>query len=144
MKTKLHKLLTQKYSVVFIIIIATILSYFDRNFGYFFGLGIIFLILKGNKFKWSEFGLVKKIHLKTIIKSVLIAVAIFIGVDIFIQPFLEIYLGTINLSSFSDIRGDFINYAILMVIMWVFAAFGEELLFSRFNAYLFKQRQNIL
>ena len=34
-----------------------------------------------------------------------------------------------NLSSLDDIRGDFGSYAILMVVVWVFAAFGEEVLF---------------
>ena len=141
MINKIYKILAKKYTVIFIMIIATILSYFDRNYGYFFGLGIVFLILKGTNFKWSEFGLVKKINKKTIFKSLLFAIVIFIGIDIFIQPFLEIYFGPIDLSSVDDIRGDFINYVILMIIMWVFAAFGEELLFS---GYYMKQIAKIL
>ena len=42
---------------------------------------------------------------------------------------LQHYLGENDLSSLEDLRGDFANYAIMMVIMWVFAALGEEILF---------------
>ena len=51
-------------------------------------------------------------------------------IDICIQPFLEIRYGEIDLSSIDDIRGNFANFLILFIIMWVFAAFGEEFLFS--------------
>jgi hypothetical protein len=47
-------------------------------------------------------------------------------IDICIQPFLEIYFGEINLSSIDDIRGDFASFFILFLIMWVFAAFGNN------------------
>jgi len=40
------------------------------------------------------------------------------------------YFGEIDLSSIDEIRGDWASFLILMVIMWVFAAFGEEFLFS--------------
>ena len=43
---------------------------------------------------------------------------------------MEIYFGEIDLSSIDDIRGDFASFFILFLIMWVFAAFGEEFLFS--------------
>ncbi|MEZ4960862.1 MAG: CPBP family intramembrane glutamic endopeptidase, partial [Saprospiraceae bacterium] len=59
-----------------------------------------------------------------------LAIAIFLVIDICIQPFLEIYFGKINLSSIEEIRGDFGSFFILFLIMWVFAAFGEEFLFS--------------
>ena len=43
---------------------------------------------------------------------------------------MEIYFGEIDLSSIDEIRGDFASFFILFLIMWVFAAFGEEFLFS--------------
>ena len=43
---------------------------------------------------------------------------------------MEIYFGKIDLSSIEEIRGDFASFFILFLIMWIFAAFGEEFLFS--------------
>ena len=130
LKKKIHTILTKPLVVILVIALATFFSYFDRNYGYFFGIGIAFLILWGSNFRWSDFGFSQKINIKTVIKSIAIAVGLFIGVDIFIQPLLEIYFGQIDLSSLDHIRNDFGNYLILCVIMWIFAAFGEEFLFT--------------
>lgn len=111
-------------------IIAPILSIADRNFGYFFGLFIALFLLWKSGWNWGKFGFGEKISLNTILKGLLLAIIIFVVVDICIQPFLEIYFGEIDLSSIDDIRGDFASFFILFLIMWVFAAFGEEFLFS--------------
>lgn len=111
-------------------IIAPILSIADRNFGYFFGLFIALFLLWKSGWNWSKFGLGKKISLSTVLKSLLLAIIIFAVIDICIQPFLEINFGEIDLSSIDQIRGDFASFFILFLIMWVFAAFGEEFLFS--------------
>lgn len=130
MKNKLYNYLSKPYIVIVVMIIAPILSIADRNFGYFFGLFIALFLLWQSDWNWDKFGFGKKISARTILKGLLLAIAIFILIDICIQPFLEIYFGEINLSSIDDIRGDFANLFILFVIMWVFAAFGEEFLFS--------------
>ncbi len=111
-------------------IIAPILSIADRNFGYFFGLFVALFLLWGSGWDWAKFGFGKKISLSTILKGLLLALAIFFIIDICIQPFLEIYFGKIDLSSIEEIRGNFASFFILFLIMWVFAAFGEEFLFS--------------
>lgn len=130
MKDKLYNFLSQPWIVVLVMIIAPILSYFDRNYGYFFGLFIALFLLWQSKWDWAKFGFGKKLKLRTVLNGLLIAIAVFILVDICIQPFLEMHFGQIDLSSVDDIRGDFGSYLILMIIMWVFAAFGEEFLFS--------------
>lgn len=128
-RNKIYTSLTKPYVAIFVMSFAPFLSYFDRNFSYFFGIGVVFLILWGGKFKWSEFGFAKKINVKTILKGIGVAILMFIGIDICIQPFLEIYLGQIDLSSLDHIRNDLGNYISIIIVMWVFAAFGEELLF---------------
>jgi membrane protease YdiL (CAAX protease family) len=109
-------------------LIAPLFGFIDRNFVFFFGLGIAFLILWGSNFEWTKFGMGKKITRNTILKSLLMTVLFFIGFSI-IDSFLQHYLGEFDLSSVEDIRGNFIGYFVLMLIMWVFAAFGEEFLF---------------
>jgi membrane protease YdiL (CAAX protease family) len=107
---------------------ATLLSLVDRNLGYFFGLGITLFIIWQKKWDWSFAGIGQKLNFKTIIKSVWIAV-IFFFVTGFIDTIIQNHLGAHDLSSLDDIRGDFGSYLGMMVMMWVFAAFGEELLF---------------
>ena len=116
--------------VIIVMIIAPLLSLADRNYGYFFGLFIALYLLWKSGWNWAKFGFGQKISLSTILKGLLLAIIIFVIIDICIQPFLEIHYGEIDLSSVDDIRGDFANFFILFLIMWVFAAFGEEFLFS--------------
>lgn len=128
MKTKLFNYLTKPYAVVVVILIATLLSLEDRNLGFFFGLGITLFIIWQRKWDWSYVGIGQKLNLKTLINSTWIAIIFFIITGI-IDAILQYYLGNHDLSSLNDIRGDFGSYAAMMVIMWVFAAFGEEILF---------------
>jgi hypothetical protein len=130
MKNKIYKFLSKQYIVIAVMIIAPILSIADRNFGYFFGLFVALFLLWQSGWNWAKFGFGKKINPRTIFSGLLLAIAIFFVIDICTQPFLEIYFGEIDLSSIDEIRGDFASFFILFLIMWVFAAFGEEFLFS--------------
>ena len=130
MKNKIKRVFNQPYMVVVTIVIATLLSFSDRNYGYFYGIFVVFLILWSDNYRWSDFGFGKRIQSKTIIMGFLLAIVQFIVIDVFTQPFLEIYFGTIDLSSLDSIRGNFASYLITTLIVWVFAAFGEELLFQ--------------
>jgi uncharacterized protein len=129
MKTKIYNFLTKPYIVVLTMLIAPLFGFIDRNFVFFFGLTIAFLILCGSNFDWSKFGIDKKITKKTVVKSLILALAFFIGFSIIIDPILEHLLGNFDLSSLDDIRGDLAGYITIMIIMWIFAAFGEEFLF---------------
>jgi membrane protease YdiL (CAAX protease family) len=126
---KIYNFLNKPYTVVLIMLIAPLFGFIDRNFTFFFPLGIVFLILKGSKFDWSRFGIGQNITRKTVLKSVLIASILFSIFTFLIDPILIKWFGDYDLSSINDIRGDFLGYIILLVIVWVFAAFGEELLF---------------
>ena len=130
MKNKLYKFLSKPYIVIIVMIIAPILSIADRNYGYFFGLFIALFLLWQDGWHWKKFGFEKKINLRTILNGLLLAIAMYFVIGICIQPFLEIYFGEVDLSSVDDIRVNFVSFFILFLIMWVFAAFGEEFLFS--------------
>ncbi len=130
MMNKLYRFLSKPFVVIIAMITAPILSMADRNYGYFFGLFIALFLLWKNGWNWKKFGFGQKIKLRTIINGLLLAIGTFLLIDICIQPFLEIYLGKIDLSSIEEIRGDFASFLPLFLIMWVFAAFGEEFLFS--------------
>jgi membrane protease YdiL (CAAX protease family) len=129
MKTKIFNFLNKPYAVVLVMLIAPIFGFIDRNFVFFFGLGVAFLILRGSKFDWARFGIGLKITGKTVLKSLIIALALFIVFSTLIDPILQTWLGEFDLSSIDNIRGNLAGYIVLLVIMWVFAAFGEEFLF---------------
>ncbi len=129
MKTKLYNFLNKPYAVVLIMLIAPLFGFIDRNLTFFFGLGVAFLILWRSNFDWSRFGIGQKITRKTIIKSLIISIVLFIIFSFIIDPLLIKWFGDFDLSSINDIRGNLLGFIILMVIVWVFAAFGEEILF---------------
>ncbi len=129
MKTKIYNYLNKPYAVVLIMLIAPIFGFIDRNFVFFFGLGVAFLILWGSNFDWSRFGIGKKISKKIVLKSLILTLVFLVGFYVIIDPILQAWLGEYDLSSIEDIRGNLVGYIVLMVIMWVFAAFGEEFLF---------------
>ena len=110
-------------------LIAPLFGFIDRNFVFFFGLGITFLILRGNKFDWAKFGIGQKITGKIVLKSLLITLPLFLVFITIVDPLLQNWLGEYNLSSVEGIKGDLVGYIVLMVIIWIFAAFGEEFLF---------------
>lgn len=128
MKTILSNFLSKRYSIIAVIGISMILSIVDRNIGFFFGLGIVIYILRQNKWNWSIFGISEKFTLATLRNSIIISVLYFFTMLI-IDSITQFYFGKHNLSSLDHIRGDFMNYSIIMLIMWLFAAFGEEILF---------------
>jgi len=129
MKTKINNFLNKPYAVVLIMLIAPLFGFIDRNFVFFFGLGITFLILRGNKFDWAKFGIGQKITGKIVLKSLLITLPLFLVFITIVDPLLQNWLGEYNLSSVEGIKGDLVGYIVLMVIIWIFAAFGEEFLF---------------
>lgn len=129
MKTRIYNYLNKPYAVVLIMFIAPIFGFIDRNFVFFFGLGVAFLLLQGSKFDWARFGLGQKITWKTVFKSLVISIVLFMFFSIFIDPILQTWLGEYDLSSVEDIKGNLVGYIALMLIMWLFAAFGEEFLF---------------
>ncbi|WP_040281680.1 CPBP family intramembrane glutamic endopeptidase [Psychroserpens damuponensis] len=110
-------------------LLAPLFGFIDRNFTFFFPLGIVFLILMASKFNWTTFAMGKKITGKTLIKSLILASILFIVFTFLIDPLLIKWLGDFNLSSINDIRGNILAYLVLLVVVWVFAAFGEELVF---------------
>ncbi len=127
-KNKTYTKLTRPHIVVLVLLFAPFLSYFDRNYSYFFGLGIASLILWSSEYNWSLFGFTKRITWKTVAQSLVITALLLIA-DSFVCTVVEHYFGEPNLSSLEDIKGNTVSYLIILVIVWIFAAFGEEFLF---------------
>ena len=129
MKNKIYNYLNKPYAVVFIMLIAPLFGFIDRNVTFFFGLGVAFLILRGRA-SFEVMCLQKgEIQWKTVLKSLIITLVLFIVFHTFVDTLLQNWLGEYNLSSVEDVEGNLVGYVVLMVIIWIFAAFGEEFLF---------------
>lgn len=136
MKNKIYYLLTKPYIVVLAMTMGVLLSIFiDRNFNFFTGLTFALLILWGSKFDWPRFGFAKKITLTTVFKSFGITVLLAVGFYIF-EGILEMYFGEIDISTFDNVRGNSSEYINLLIVVWIFAAFGEEFIY---RGYYMKQ-----
>lgn len=129
MKTRIYNYLNKPYAVVLIMLIAPLFGFIDRNFAFFFGLGVAFLILRGSKFDWARFGIGQKITVGVVLKSLIITLLLFASFSSFIDPLIQHWFGEYDLSSVEDIEGNFVGYVVLMLVVWIFAAFGEEFLF---------------
>lgn len=128
MKTKLYNTLNKPYIVILTMIFTPLFGFIDRNFVFFSALAVAFYIFWGSKFDRTKFGLDNKLNWNTFFKSLLYTFILFFIDYIFIGPVLDTWLGEADLSSFDDVKGNLGGYISLMLIMWVFAAFGEEFL----------------
>ena len=112
-----------------LLILDAIIGITMGNLAYFVSLFITLIALWASRFNWSEFGLSKPNWGNSILKALGYSVGIFAINDIILQPLIELFVGEIDLSSLDGLRGNFANYVIMLLLMWVVAAFGEELIY---------------
>ena len=100
--------------------------------GYLLGISAVLIMLWANRWSWGIIGLKKVSFIPSAVKATLYAIAIFIVIDILVQPFVEKWFGEIDISSLDGLRGNLLSYLIFIVVMWVVAAFGEEFFYRGF------------
>jgi membrane protease YdiL (CAAX protease family) len=107
------------------------LTIWKDNLAYFFGLAFVLLLLWAKKWDWKLIGLFKpKSWRKVWLHAIIISIILIAVIDVILTPVLESIFGTQpDISALDGIRGSFLNYAILIVFMWVIAAFGEEFIY---------------
>lgn len=138
MKEKLNQWLANRYAVIFVLLIATLLAQADRNFGYFFGLFVVLYLAWQSRWDWSIFGFATRISVATLAWSLFYTLILFVGLSV-VEAYLQHVFGAFDLSSLDDLRGNAESFLITLVIMWIFAAFGEELLFRGYYQQRFAQ-----
>lgn len=130
-RTKTGNILSSTLAQWAIIICFVILTFIEDDLAYFFGLIAVLLFLWSRKWGWNLIWLNKpKSWKKVWLEAFLWSFLILIVVDMVITPLLEITLNQpADLSGFDNIRGNLINYIVLIIFMWIVAAFGEEFVF---------------
>jgi membrane protease YdiL (CAAX protease family) len=131
-RTSIHNFLTRPWVLIGIILGSAILSYLYGGPGYFFGMAAALLVLWGSRYDWSAFGLGKPDWVPTFLRALLYAILLYAVMDVLVQPLVEYFYGAIDLSAFDGLRGNFVNYIIFILFMWVVAAIGEEFLYRGF------------
>jgi len=128
-RDKIGKLFGRPIFIISVITLVFILTLFTGGVGYIFGMVIVLITFWAKRWDWIYFGLSKPKWTKSIINGILYAIGIFVLVDILFQPIIEHLFGEIDLQNFDGIRGNFINYIIFVLFMWIIAGIGEEILY---------------
>ena len=121
--------MTSPFIIMTVISISFVLSVFTSNIGTIFGFVVVLFTLWAIKWDWSYFGLQRNPFSNTLLKSLFYTLLIIVLNDLIFQPAIELHYGETDLTALEGIKGNFLNYIILILIMWVVAAFGEELLY---------------
>lgn len=129
LREKSAKFMTSPFTIMTVVSISFVLSVSTSNIGTIFGFVVILLTLWAIKWDWSYFGIQRNPFVKTFLKSLFYTLLIILVNDVLFQPVIELFFGETDLTAFEGIKGNFVNYIVFILIMWVVAAFGEEFLF---------------
>ena len=80
--------------------------------GYLLGISAVIIMLWANRWNLGILGLKKAGFITAVTKAILYSIAIFIAIDIIVQPFIEKVFGEIDISSLDGLRGNIISYII--------------------------------
>lgn len=130
-RTKMGNWLGSNLAQWLVIITFVILTIWKDDISYFLGLAFILLLLWAKRWDWNMIGLHKPGSWKKLwLQAIGISILLLIVVDIMLTPVFEmLFGGQPDVSAFDPIRGNFLNYITLILIMWVIAAFGEEFVY---------------
>lgn len=129
-REKAKSFLTGHFFILETILITTFIMAWIGGPGYLLGLLVALITLWSTKWDWSFFGLGNVDWAASIIPAVGYVMLIILINDFMIEPIVELSVGeNVQIQSFDDIRGNITNLIIMLVTMWVIAAFGEELFF---------------
>ncbi len=130
-RTKMGDWLGSNLAQWIVILGFVILTIWKDDLSYFLGVAFVLLFLWAKRWDWKLIGLYKPSSWKKVwLQAVVVSILLLIVVDIMLTPVIEILFGgQPDVSSFDNIRGNFINYIVLILFMWVIAAFGEEFVY---------------
>ena len=103
--------------------------------GLLISLFLLYLLSKRDNLKWKDFGLTKpKKWWKTIFIGICVSGIIFVSVAFVINPIMRAVFPNTgqDLSNFNHLEGHIVNLIIQLVMIWITAAFLEEVLWRGF------------
>jgi len=138
---KVEKFTGKSLFIITVIIVSLLLSIFAGQLGTILFYIVVLITLWAKRWDWKYFGITKPNWSITISKAFLFAIGIFILIDFLAQPLIESYFGKIDLSEVSGIQGNFLNYAVFIILGWILGGFCEEIIY---RGYVLKRLAIIL
>ncbi len=126
-REKVKSIFSSRFFIFETILITGFIMWWFGGPGYLIGLAVSLITLWAIKWDWSYFGLGKAKWVGSIVPAIGYTMIIILINDLLIEPLTEILANKpVDLSSFDGMRGNLLNLIIMLAIMWVMAAFGEE------------------
>ncbi|MFC2101525.1 CPBP family intramembrane glutamic endopeptidase [Bacteroidota bacterium] len=129
-REKAKSFLTGHFFILEVILISTFLMVWIGGPGYLAGLGAVLITFWATRWDWSYFGLGNVKWAGSIFPALGFVMLIILFNDVLIEPLVELLTDEgVNLESFEGLRGNLPNLLLMLAVMWVTAAFGEEFFF---------------
>ena len=109
--------------------LCTVVTLLTGGLGYLLGLVVALTALWASGFRGSEFGIGRPHWPSTLGRALAYALALFLVGDLLVQPLLEAALGPVELQALGFVEGNLSAALMLLALMWVTAAFGDELVY---------------
>lgn len=140
-REKTEAFVGKSHFIASVIVMSLLLSIFAGQLGTILIYIAVLITLWAKGWDWKYFSMTRPNWPKTILKGLLFAVGIFVLNDFIFQPFIESYIGRIDLSDVSGIEGNFTTYVVYILLGWVLGGFCEEIIY---RGYVLKRLAVIL
>ena len=138
LRSQINLVLSNNLTQLIVLSLIVALTFFMNSAGYYLGVAYILVVLWASGWDWQSFGFTKpanwgRLFLMALTFAVLMLIIGFFLITPLVVDFTgeKIYLGVIE-----NIRGNPVNYILLLVLVWTIVAFGEEIVF---RGYLIKR-----
>jgi uncharacterized protein len=126
-REKAKQFLTSPFFIIETVVVSSFLMAWLGGLGFIVGLVIALLTFWATRWDLEYFGLGKAKWTLSIVPAIGYTMIIILLNDFLIEPLTEILTNEpVDLSNFEGRRGNLQNLLIMLAIMWVMAAFGEE------------------
>ncbi|MFY0644326.1 MAG: CPBP family intramembrane metalloprotease [Bacteroidia bacterium] len=129
MRTVIYSYISNRYVVMGLLLFTLAATFFQPAFPFFAGLGFALITLWSSDWRWDEFGIQMPHWGQTVLRAIAYSIILFIAVDFVLTPFIELVFGRIHYGHFDELRGNLQGTLLFMVLMWIVAAVGEEIVF---------------
>jgi len=129
-REKAASFFTSHFFILETILISTFIMAWIGGPGYLVGFIAALVTLWATRWDWSYFGIGKIMWTGSILPALGYVILIILFNDFLLEPIIEIITGEgVKLTVFESLHGNLTNLLMMLAIMWVMVAFGEEFFF---------------
>jgi membrane protease YdiL (CAAX protease family) len=128
-RARIFRALAEPAGVLKVLALCAVVTLVAGGVGYLVGLVAALTALWASGFRGREFGIGRPHWPSTLTRALGYALGLFLVGDVLVQPLLEHFLGPVDLQALGFVEGNLSAALMLLGMMWVTAAFGEELVY---------------